>query len=166
MFHGWTIWHARDAPPSGRGYNCSNAERAMKAWQLTLGLAVLAVAAGQLSRFVVADDAPPVRARLDRVVATAEHGFVGPEEDQRSTLRVSAIDARIRDSQSVRRCLLGASQELGYVPDAIVRLHVTEAGTIDQVSVLDPAQLQNTDFDACLSRALRDVRAPTYDGAL
>ena len=137
----------------------------MKAWQLTLGLAVLAVAAGQLPPLVVTDEAPPVRARLDRVVGTADYGFVGPEDDVTSRLRLSAIDAWIRDSQSVRRCLFGASQTLGSVPDAMVRLHVTESGRIDQVSVLEPAQLQNTDFDACLSRALRALTVPTYDGA-
>jgi hypothetical protein len=137
----------------------------MKAWQLTTGLAVLAIAAGQLPELHFVADAPPVRARLDRVVGTANHGFVGPEEDRMSQVRLSAIDAWIRDSQSVRRCFFGASQTLGYVPDAVVRLHVTESGTIDQVSVIDPAQLQKTDFDGCLSRALLELTVPTYDGA-
>jgi hypothetical protein len=138
---------------------------AMKAWQLTTGLAVLAIAAGQLPEIVVRDDAPPVRAQLDRVVGTVEYGFVGPQEDVQSKLRLAAIDAWIRDSRPVKTCFFGASQTLGYLPDVMVRLHVTSSGTIDQVSVLDAAQLQNTDFEACLSRALRNVTVPTYDGA-
>lgn len=139
----------------------------MKAWQLTTGLAVLAIAAGQLDAisFTTVERSPPVRAELDRVVGDADYGFVGPEENVQSKLRLSAIDAWIRDSRSVRACFFGASQTLGYVPDAIVRLHVTASGRIDQASVLDPAQLQNTDFEACLSRALRDLTVPTYDGA-
>ena len=139
----------------------------MKAWQLTTGLAVLAVAVGQLDAldFTTVELSPPIRAQLDRVVGTADYGFVGPEEDFPRELRLSTIDAWIRESRAVRTCFFGASQTLGYVPDAVVRLHVTESGRIDQVSVLDPPQLQNTDFDACLSRAVRDFSVPTYDGA-
>jgi hypothetical protein len=137
----------------------------MKAWQLTFGLVVLAIAAGQLPGVGATDAAPPVRARLDRVVGTAEYGFVGPEEDMRSEVRLSAIDASIRGSLPVSSCFWGASRTLGYVPDARVRLHVTESGTIDQTSVLEPAQLQNTELEACLSRAFGRLTVPTYAGA-
>ncbi len=138
----------------------------MKAWQLTTGLAILAIAAGQLSHLVTADESPPIRARPDWVVGHPDYGFDGPERrDPNARIRLSAIDAWIRDSRSVSACFFGASQTLGYVPDALVRLHVTESGTIDDVLVTDPAQLQTTDLEACLSRALRELTVPTYDGA-
>jgi hypothetical protein len=156
----------------------------MKAWQLTLGLAVLAVAAGQLSRFVVTDDAPPLRARLDRVVGDADYGFVGPEELRArvetataNLLEVEnpenalahekqgrAIDRMLRNDPRIRACLGPRSGVFGS--QIVLHMQVQPDGSVSDVCVTDPAILAGTDLASCLSSTIGSMTFPKPpDGA-
>jgi hypothetical protein len=134
----------------------------MKAWQLTTVLAVVAIAAGQLPQRVAAEDAPPVRAQLDRVVGTADYGFVGPEE--RGTVSLDSVDATIRGQRSIKQCFFAAQRELGFLPDVIVRFRILPSGTVETASISDPATLQGSTLDACLSHALATTRFAPFSG--
>jgi hypothetical protein len=143
----------------------------MKPWQLSVGFAVLAIATGQLDAayFATVDPFPPVPAEIDRVVGTATGRFDGPERHEpsngQSKVRLKLIDEWIRDSQSVRTCFFEVSQTLGYLPDAEVRINLTQSGSTNDVLVMEPGLLQYTDLEVCLLRAFRDLWLPTYEGA-
>jgi hypothetical protein len=134
----------------------------MKAWQLTTGLAFLAIAAGQLSHFVVYD-APPVRARLDRVVGDADYGFVGPEE--RPALSPSEIDAKLRARRDLRECFFDGTDWMRWTPDEVtLGFHILPDGSVEDAGIQLPAALRDSPLDRCVTRALQYVRFPPSDG--
>ena len=147
----------------------------MKAWQLTTGLAVLAIAAGQLSQLVVYD-APPIRARLDRVVGDADYGFVGPEErrarvesattnlfevEDPQTARAHALQARaidrlLRDDPSVRSCFAGTAGESRIV----MHMQILGDGRVNEICITDPATAVGSDVATCLTSAVASMTFP------
>ena len=150
----------------------------MKAWQLTIGLAVLAIAAGQLPHFV-AYDAPPVRARLDRVVGDADYGFVGPEElraqvetatsfpfvevEDPQTARAHALQARavdrlLRSDRSIRACFASPSGALES--QIVMHMQILANGRVDEICVTDPATAVGSELANCLSSTIRSMTFP------
>jgi hypothetical protein len=134
----------------------------MKAWQLTTGLAVLAIAAGQLPQFVV-DDGPPIRARLDRVVGDADYGFVGPED--RPTLSPAAVNATLRARRDLRDCFFDGGDWMQFTPDEVVLgFHVLPDGSVERAGIQLPAGLRGSPLDRCVTRELELVRFPPSEG--
>ena len=135
----------------------------MKAWQLTLGLAVLAVAAGQLPEVVVADDAPPLRARLDRVVGDADYGLVGPEE--RPPLFGTTMVAPARTKREIEECFGVREDWTRPVPDIVVRYHVLPEGSTDSALIQEPASLRlGSPYTRCVGDAVSAARFAPFGG--
>ena len=147
----------------------------MKAWQLTLGLGALAVAAGQLSRFTLYD-APPIRARLDRVVGDADYGFVGPEErrayveravtnlvevEDPHTARAHAAQARavdklLRDDPSIRACFAGSAEQ----SQIVMHMQIAADGRVTESCITDPATAVGSDVATCITSAIHSMTFP------
>jgi hypothetical protein len=140
----------------------------MKAWQLTTGLAALAITAGQLPSGQlpsdeIADESPPVRARLDQVVGTAKHGFVGPEDD-RAAIGLDPIAGAIRSNPFIQQCLIDAQQDRGALPGFDVRFRVLSNGRANTFSIVSPGTLQGSTLEACLTHAFAWTLFPPAHG--
>ena len=134
----------------------------MKAWQLTTGLAFLAIAAGQLPQIDV-EDGPPVRARLERVVGTADYGFVGPED--RPPLSPTAIDATLRARRDLRECFFDGADWMQWTSDEVVlSFHILPDGSVERAGIQHPGTLQGSPLDRCVTRSLEYVRFPPSTG--
>ena len=135
----------------------------MKAWQLTTGLAVLAIAAGQLPQNVVADDGPPVRARLEMVAGSAEYGMVGPEE--RPPFSRANVGASTRTKREIETCFYDGQDWTAGVPDVVVRYHLLPNGTVDSAVIQEPGWLRlGSPYTRCVSEAIAATRFAPFTG--
>ena len=137
----------------------------MKAWQLTTVLAFLAVAAGQLPLREIADDSPPVRAQLDRVVGTSGYGFVGPEE-RPPFARDETVVSLTRTKREIEDCFIDETDWRHFVPDIVVRYHVLPDGTIDTALIQEPAVLRvGSPWTRCVMEAIAATRFAPFSGS-
>ena len=121
----------------------------MKAWQLTVALAIVAFGAGRLA--MRAKTGTPV---LIGFVPTADNARRAELSTRNKT---ASIDAVLRTDARIAACFADARAHIGRVPDVVVRMRLLPNGRADSVVVADPATLAGTGLAMCLTTTIETM---------
>lgn len=81
-----------------------------------------------------------------------------------TSLDTRVIDTMIRNNKSVKKCFIVEKGNSGSIPSGVkVKLTVQSSGTVSSAKI-PSGEWAATDFDSCLSAAVKGIQFPPFDG--
>lgn len=81
-----------------------------------------------------------------------------------ASLDVHIIDTMIRNNKGVKLCFIKEQKASGGMPNGVkVKMTVQSSGSVSSAKIPSGAYA-GTDFDSCLSGAVKDIQFPPFDG--
>jgi hypothetical protein len=127
----------------------------MKAWQLTTGLAIVAVGAGWLAARAQ-DDTP-------RWVPVPPRNMVDRSYELNERFRGVSIDRFVKADPRIGDCVAEAQSNRVGLPPVVVRMHVLPDGTVDDATVEESGRPSDSDLAKCIETTLESMGFPEPD---